>query len=416
MPALRLELGLPGKMVAGADKRWVASSNRTSSSGFPMIPPSVISPEGQNVTFVELFFDLVFVFSLTQIVGILHDGITWQSVGEASLAFWLVWWGWTQFTWALNAANTDHAGVQFFTLLASGVAFFMAVSVPAAFGDGAFWFAISYVLVRVIGLMVYLWVAGDAGHRAAVLSFATLSTGGLLAVLLGASLGGALQYWAWGGAILLDVVAASVGGRQEAWNLHASHFVERHGLIVIIALGESLIVAASGLVAAPTDPALITAAVLSVGLACALWWSYFPHVRPALERAMEHAPPARQGALARDVFSLAHFPMLSGVIGVAAGIEEAILHPGDPLPLGGRLALGLGLILFLGGSSVATWRALGTLPIARLGIAVVTGLGIVGMSGFTAWGSILLGVAGILVLVLVEERGKSLESTGFKCS
>src|SRR5688500_8944320 len=116
---------------------------------------SIVSPEDQKVTFVELFFDLVFVFSVTQVVGLLHDGLSWIAVGQAILVFWLVWWAWTQFTWALNAADTTHHLVALATLAATAVAFFMAVVVPDAFQARALWFAIPYVLVRVIGLALY---------------------------------------------------------------------------------------------------------------------------------------------------------------------------------------------------------------------------------------------------------------------
>jgi low temperature requirement protein LtrA len=365
---------------------------------------SVVSPEDQSVTFVELFFDLVFVFSVTQIVRILHDGITWQAVAEGVLVFWLVWWAWTQFTWALNAANADHRRVQLKTLLATGVAFFMAVSVPAAFGAGALWFAVPYVLVRIIGLSIYWWVAADAGHRTAVRIFATMSATGLIAVFVGAVIGGSLQYWIWGAAILLDVVAAERAGREETWNLHPVHFVERHGLIVIIALGESLIVAAAGLTAAPTDPNLVVVGLLCVGLACALWWSYFPRVRPALEHALAAVSGARQSTLARDAFSLAHFPMLCGIVAVAVSIEEAILHPADPMLLQGRLALASGLVLFVGGSGVAAWRALGRILLARWVIPIFFGLATVVLGWIPPSGSLALGILSLLAVVVVEGR------------
>src|SRR5688500_1541311 len=169
---------------------------------------TVSAPKDQKVTFVELFFDLVFVFCVTQVVSLLHDGVTWRSVAEAVLVFWLVWWGWTQFTWALNAANTDHPRVELATLAATAVAFVMAVSVPSAFGDEALWFAVPYVTLRAIGLRVYAWVAADTAHRTAVRTFALRSVGGLALVLIGAALGDELQHWFWGAAIAADVFAA----------------------------------------------------------------------------------------------------------------------------------------------------------------------------------------------------------------
>ena len=207
--------------------------------------PSIVAPEEQSVTFVELFFDLVFVFSVTQVASLLHHQLDWTGLGQAVLVFWLVWWGWTQFTWALNAADTTHVTVELATLLATGVAFFMAVAIPRSFGGDAIGFALPYVLVRLIGLGLYARVAwaADPSQHAAVRTFALMSIGGLAAVMAGAIVGGNTLYWLWGLAILLDIIAAMVAGRAEAWNLHPDHFGERHGLFVIIALGESLIVA-----------------------------------------------------------------------------------------------------------------------------------------------------------------------------
>jgi len=218
------------------------------------------------------------------------------SAGSALLVCWLVWWAWTQFTWALNAANTDHPRVQLATLVGTAVAFFLAVGIPRALGDDALWFAVPYVAVRVIGLLVYHWVArADPLQRRAVQIFALVSIGGLAAVLAGAVAGGPLLYWCWGLAILLDLLAAGVGGQLEGWNLHPDHFVERHGLIVIIALGETLIVAAAGLVEAPPTGAALATGVLAVAVTCALWWSYFRRARPAFE----HALASRQAAHGR---------------------------------------------------------------------------------------------------------------------
>lgn len=296
---------------------------------------SIVSPKDQRVTFVELFFDLVFVFAVTQTVGLLHDEFTWAAVGRAVLVFWLVWWAWTQFTWALNAADTTHHLIELGTLLAVAVAFFMAVALPHAFADRALWFAIPYVLVRSIGLALYGRVAAAAhpSQLAAVRVFCLVSLGGLAAVVMGAVAGGATQYWAWGLAIFLDVIAAAVGGQQEGWDLHAEHFCERHGLFVIIALGESLIVAAGGVLGAAWSPSLFAVAVLAVGITCGLWWTYFARAKPELDHALAGCGGATQSTMARDAFSLMHFPMVCGIIAYAAAVEHALSHPAAPLAL-----------------------------------------------------------------------------------
>ena len=315
-------------------------------------PVSIVSPDDQKVTFVELFFDLVFVFCVTQVVGLLHGHLDLHAAGGALLVFWLVWWAWTQFTWALNAANTEHPRVRVITLLATAVAFFLAVGIPGALGAGALWFAVPYVLVRTIGLLAYYWVAwSDPAQRRAVLVFGSFSITGLVAVLAGAMLGGSPQYWCWSAAILLDLMAAAVGGQLEGWNLHPDHFVERHGLIVIIALGETLIVAAAGLAEAPRTPAAIATAIVAVAVTGGLWWTYFGHARSTFEHALARADGHARSAMARDTFSVLHFPMLCGVIAMAAATEAALAHPHEPFAFDLRIALGAGAVLFVCGTA-----------------------------------------------------------------
>ncbi|MCB0208511.1 MAG: low temperature requirement protein A [Anaerolineae bacterium] len=370
---------------------------------------SIVSPEDQSATFVELFFDLVFVFSVTQIVGLLHEGITWITIGQAILVFWLVWWAWTQFTWALNAADTTHSLVELSTLVATGVAFFMAVALPDAFHGGGLWFALPYVLVRIIGLGLYIWVASaDPSQRAAVQRFGLVSIGGLAAVLIGGFIGGSIQYWMWGVAILLDVLAAVVGGEAEGWNLHHEHFGERHGLFVIIALGESLIIAASGMTHAAWTSNLVIISILAVTITCALWWSYFPCTKHQIDHVLEALHGAEQSRLARDVYSLFHFPMLCGIIAYAVAIEEIVAHPSEPLEFEGRAALALGLILFVGGMVVAFWRAAGRLLLSRLIFTIVTAVLIVAMSGIAPLLSLTIALIGLLIIIAMEEWSRTI--------
>ena len=367
------------------------------------IQPTIVSPEDQRVTFVELFFDLVFVFCITQVVRIFHDGITWAATGQAVLAFWLIWWAWTQFTWALNAADTTHHRIELATLVATAVAFFLAVAVPQAFHGHALWFALPYVIVRGIGLGIYGWVAeSNPSQHAAVKTFTLVSVGGLAAALVGGILGGTLQYVLWSVAIILDVIAAAVGGQQEGWNIHPEHFAERQGLIVIIALGETVIVAAAGLSGAEWNLQLVVVAVLAVLITCALWWTYFTRIKPRLDHALEASRGAVQSTMARDVFSLVHFPMLCGIIAYAAAIEHALAHPGDPFDLPSRLALGIGLALFLDGLAIAYWRATGKVLHARFVIGAITAIVIIAAAGVASTISLAIGLAGVVVVAWVE--------------
>jgi low temperature requirement protein LtrA len=177
---------------------------------------AITTNEDQRVTFVELFFDLVFVCAVTQLVALLHHELSWAGAARAILVFWLVWWAWTQFTWALNSADTMHPGVELSVLIATAVVFLMAVVLPDAFSGGGAWFAITYVSVRVIGLAVYGRVAwDDPAKRSAVRRFALLSAGSGIALAAGITLflgGTAAALWRAGHRALIarPVILASV--------------------------------------------------------------------------------------------------------------------------------------------------------------------------------------------------------------
>ena len=365
----------------------------------------IVKPEDQSVTFVELFFDLVFVFSITQVVGMLHAEFTWLAVGQAVLVFWLIWWAWTQFAWSLNMADTVKPFVQLGVLTATGVAFFMAVGVPQAFAERALWFAIPYVLVKMIGIALLYFVSlEDPAFRLGLRTWIILSSGGLSAVLIGAFVGGTAQYWLWGLAILLDVYAGSASGRGEdyKWSMRPAHFAERHGLFVIIALGETLILAASGVSETLWTAELFTVAILAVGITGGLWWSYFPRAMPALEHALTSADDSKQSSIAVESYSFLHFVMLAGVIAYAAAIEQAITHPTEPLPPAETFAFALGMILFVSGMAVAQWRAAGVFPWTKVTLNVATGIAIVAVMGAAPILTLGIALVGIIVIAGLE--------------
>lgn len=311
----------------------------------------------QGATFVELFFDLVFVYAVTQLTSaVLHD-LTWAGVGRAALLFWLVWWSWTQFTWTLNAADTEHIWIRLPTLAATAVAFFLAQAVPDAFTTAGLWFAASYALVRLIGLGVQGWLLGaDRTERASFLSFALPSLVGIMLVLAGALVGRELRPWLWAGAVLADILTAEFAGRG-VWAIEPGHFAERHGLIVIIALGESLIAAGVATTDLERDMVFALTTAGAVTATCALWWLYFGTLHSRFEVRLASQNDYDKGRYARDVFSLWHASVVAGVIGMAVGIEEAVAHPDEALSSEASLALTLGVALFAGGLGGAAWRA-----------------------------------------------------------
>ncbi len=366
----------------------------------------------QSVTFVELFFDLVFVFAVTQLTVLTAHDLTPDGILRSILLGWLIWWAWTQFTWTLNPADTTHSTVRIITLAATGVALVMAASVPRAFADDALWFAGPYVLVRLLGLGLQVWVDRervDDGSHAGVVRWAGLSTIGLVLVLVGAVLDPTLRPWVWLLAIVADVVAAVIAGRNTVWDLNPAHLSERHGLFVIIAIGESLIVAGTAVANDERSFALASAAAAAIVVAALLWWTYFGWLKEALEDAYAAAPPERNGPLARDAFSLGHFPLVAGIVGFAVALEEIGLHPDEPAPAAVLASLGVGVALFVASSAVSLRVCGGPLLVRRLAILSVMLVGLIVVAPMApVWPLTVVAVA-LLTIVLMEGSGPATE-------
>ena len=332
----------------------------------------VRTAETQGVTFVELFFDLVFVYAITQLTSsVLHD-LTWTGVARWAPVFWLIWWAWTQFTWTLNLADTEQFAIRLLTLAATAVAFFLAQAVPDVYGNGAVWFAVSYVVVRGLGVGGQVWVIGDDDKQIkGLVRYASASLIGVAMVLVGAFVPAEVRPWFWLAAILADFVTVAVAGR-ETWVLQAGHFAERHGLIVIVALGESLIaagIATANLERDLTFTVITTGAVLAT---CALWWMYFGALHKEFEMRLAAQGDQNRGRFARDVFSLWHAVVVAGIIGIAVGFEEAVAHPEESLTLGASTALAVGAAMFAGGLGAASIRArIEGAAMPKFGFAVV---------------------------------------------
>ena len=359
--------------------------------------------EQQGATFVELFFDLVFVFAVTSITGFLLLNLNWGGVGRSVLILWLVWWAWTQFTWTLNPADTNHPAVRVITLSATAAAFFMAQAIPDAYTSAGAWFAFAYVIVRFLGLTLQLVLNFQGQEDArAVAVWVAGSAIGLILVVAGGLLPSPWREVMWASAIITDVLSASRAGRGR-WNLHAPHFAERHGLIVIIALGESLIAAGLALGHVPRDATFLIGTVASVIAICALWWIYFGLAKDELEDHLETRPSDDTGSEARNIYSWGHLPIIAGIIAFAVAIEQVLTHPDEALSAETLLALVFGVILYFGGiayglhhsgrRSVGPWATASILAIVVL-VASSAASGLVSLLAVTSvlvafalWGS-----------------------------
>lgn len=197
----------------------------------------------------------------------------------------------------------------------------------------------------------------------------------------------------------MDLIAASSGGSKD-WAIYPEHIAERHGLIVIVGLGESLIVAAGGLVDEPLNFELLSVGVISVILACELWWSYFVKSKTLLDKAIEATYGPKRAQLTRDAFSLAHFPMVAGIIGFALTIEAVIAHPNNDLPFEIKVTLAGGLFLFTGGTALAVWRATEKILFPR--IILISIAGILILSGIIPVPDLLIALVFLTTILIIE--------------
>jgi low temperature requirement protein LtrA len=361
------------------------------------------SAEPQGATFIELFFDLVFVYAVTQVTALLAEDLTWAGAGRAALVAWLVWWAWTQFTWTLSPADTTHPVVELVVLVAAAVAFFMARSVSETFAGSPWLFLVPYLLIRSIGMGLYAWVGGDSDRQMArsMGLFALASVPAMVALSVGALLDPGPRTGFWAAAILLDLLAGVVV-RGVAWRLHVSHFAERHGLFVIIALGESLI--AVGVGSSSSEPTVTSLLVegAAVALVCGLWWVYFGWFKDWLEERVE----AAEGIdLVRNAYSFVHFVVVIGVVGVAASLEEAIAH-GGAASTSAAASLVLGITAYVGGVAWLAWMAGRLVLTARLVIlgAIVVLAPAAAASGLTEPVVISGAAVAVALIGVIEHR------------
>jgi low temperature requirement protein LtrA len=372
---------------------------------------SIRASDAQSVTFVELFFDLVFVFAVTQLTVLTAHDLTPDGILRSILLGWLIWWAWTQFTWTLNPADTTHTTVRIITLAATAVALVMAASVQRAFAEDALWFAVPYVLVRVLGLGLQVMVELErvGVSHSGVARWVGLSSVGLVLVLVGAIVDPTVRPWIWLLAVVADLVAAAIAGRNTIWDLNPGHLSERHGLFVIIAIGESLIIAGTAVANDERSFALASAAVPAILVAALLWWTYFGWLKDALEEAFAAAPPERNGPLARDAFSLAHFPLIGGIVGFAVALEEIGLHPDEPAPAAVLASLGIGVALFVASSALALRICGGPVLLGRLVILAAMLVALVVVAPMPPVWPLVVVAAALFAVCLVEGPGPRTE-------
>ena len=307
------------------------------------MPETETIDRSARVSTLELFFDLVFVFTITQLTAVLVAGGDWASVVHVVVMLAVVWWMYDGYAWLTNAIATDL--VRFRLLLIGGMGGFLVVSlaIPNAYSTTGLAFGIGYAIVVV--LHAGMFVKGTSGSEvSAILRIAPFNLAAAGLVLTGGVLGGNAQELLWSAAALLLWFTPWFTS-TEGFVIAAEHFCERHGLVIIVALGESIVVIGAGAVGRPLDVGQAVAALLALALAASLWWTYFRD-EEGVEQAMVAMPEARRPHVALLAFGYWHFGLLLGVVAVAAGMKKTI---GDPYgELGGWFAvyLGAGVAIF----------------------------------------------------------------------
>jgi low temperature requirement protein LtrA len=336
-----------------------------------------------RVSTIELFFDLVFVFAITQLTSLLAGDPTMAGLGRAVLIFGNLWWIYGGYAWLTNAVSPREPALRLLLLLGMGGFLVVALAIPTAFGGGGLLFGLGYLLVTLVHTGMFLLSSHESAVRAVRrLGPANAITAALL--LLAGFTQGPLQWFLWTAAFGLHWVSPFFTA-VPGFPIRAAHFVERHGLIVLIALGESIVAIGIGTAGHGLQADRVVTAVLGLTVAAALWWLYFDGEDERAERTLDAAPVDRASWLALYGFGYAFLPLLGGIILFAAGVKNAVVHDGGPVTASTAWLLAAGVATYVVGlawfrrlldSGPAGARLLlagVVLPSAMIGLAVSPG-------------------------------------------
>lgn len=356
-----------------------------------------------RVTTVEVFFDVVFVFTLTQLTRILEADLSLAGVGRILLLFGILWWMFDGYVWLPNQVP-PQVPVQKLLLFAAMAGFLIAaVGMPHAFGETGVVFAVGYLVV--ISVHLLLFTQADVGRALGWLAAYNLSSA--LLVLAGGFAHGTARYMLWFAALALQMVIPylvprlSWMGLVSSFRIVPEHLVERHGLLVIIALGESVVAIGMGVDVEHLTAGTVAVVVLALALPAALWWTYFTDTRATEARLVAAEPGPRVRLALRTGF--AHIPLMLGVVITAAGIHAAVAHPGDPSSWQAALALAGGVVVFLAGITEIR-HSLHTVPVRSRLVTAVAVLATMPIGAVVNAGLHLAAVVAVVVAMLWVDR------------
>ena len=367
-----------------------------------LVHEETAAEEERKTSYLELFFDLVFVFAFTQVTALILEDTTPRGFARAALVLAMVWWAWSAYAWMTNAIDVENTVTRLIVFAAMVAGFFMALAVPDAFQDEAAWFAVAYFVVRILNSALYAWGVRD--DPAVLRAVARLSPWFLVAAVV-ALAGGFVdpdyRSWVWLASLVIDVVGTLTVANLE-WHVSPSHFAERFALIVIIALGESIVAIGIGTSELTRDTTYAVSVIVAFAGVAALWWAYFDFTAIAAERSLRRASEVARGPLARDVFTYFHYPVVLGIILYAVAAKKTLEHPLDPLSEAGRWALGLGMALFLAAFALMRFRVIRRVAWERLGAAALALALAVSLDGPDAIVTLGVVIGVVVVSVAVE--------------
>jgi low temperature requirement protein LtrA len=328
----------------------------------------------QRVTPLELYFDLVFVFAFTQVTTGLSDNPTWSGLGHALLILGVLWWAWASYAWLTNTVDPGLGVVSAAMVVAMAAMFVAALTVPDAFGSHGVAFGVAFLIVNVMHLTLYaLSARGDPDLLAAILRVAPSALVGAALILVAGFVGGGLKAMLWLAALAVGYLEPLLVG-MRGWRVQPAHFVERHGLIVIIAIGESLIAIGLGENDSGFSTGVIVAAVLGFAVATSFWLAYFDFFPIRAQQILTDRSGVERTALARDVYTYLHLPMVAGIVLFAFAMKKTLADVDGELGTIPALGLCGGPALYLFAYVALRVRVSRTLGRGRLIAAIACAL------------------------------------------
>jgi low temperature requirement protein LtrA len=366
---------------------------------------SAVRREGERVTPLELFFDLVFVLAITECTSLMSHTPTWSGLAQGLLVLGVLWWAWASYAWLTSVIDPEAGPVRLVFFAAMAAMLLAAICVPEAFGDLALAFALSIGFFRVAHIALFTIAgAGEPGLRRSTQALAVSTTIAVALLAAASAFDGLPQAALWILALALDFGGPYFFG-IEGWQLIPGHFAERHGLIIIIALGESIVEIGAG-AAGHLDLAIGVAAVLGVGVAAAMWWVYFDVVALVSAKRLGEAEEGFvQNSLARDSYSYIHLFLVAGIVMVAFGLKTVIAHTGEHLDWVPAFALLGGVALYLLGLVAFRYRQKHTWNRNKIVMAAVLVVLIPLARSIPALATLAIATALLALLVLREHHG-----------